>query len=479
MLGSAPAGTLGVDRLTITVASLASLSVYLVPLIALLLAFDAICGEVERGTLLMTLSCPISRSEFLVGKALGHTLVLAFALVAGYGLTAGLLVALGAGSLAGLTDFVRLIATSVLLGICFLAIGYVLSTLTRQSRTAAAASIAVWLFLVVLYDLALPGRARRQSERRVRFPGLPLCGVAQSGRRLPSLQPCRPRGKRSRRRDGRCRRSASLRSRTGARLPGGFRRRRADGIGHAYPEDCTMKRSAIVLLALGLLTACQEDVQVARPAALDLTPEAAGHYCQMTVLDHSGPKAQIHLTGNPNPFWFTQVRDAVAFTLSPEEPKNIAAIYVNDMDKAESWDQPGTDNWIEADSAWFVIGSTQAGGMGAAEAIPFGSQAGGRNGSFNPMAAAWSASRKFRRVMSWNRSTSHRRHVTRTTAGTRFGNDNDLRNTKAGQPQAVPEDLCGRCGCSGASRQRTGASLPSSLDGDRAWRKGGNQPAPR
>lgn len=137
-----------------------------------------------------------------------------------------------------------------------------------------------------------------------------------------------------------------------------------------------MKRSAIVLLALGLLTACQEDVQVARPAALDLTPEAAGHYCQMTVLDHSGPKAQIHLTDNPNPFWFTQVRDAVAFTLSPEEPKNIAAIYVNDMEKAESWDQPGTDNWIEADSAWFVIGSTQAGGMGAAEAIPFGSQAG-------------------------------------------------------------------------------------------------------
>lgn len=137
-----------------------------------------------------------------------------------------------------------------------------------------------------------------------------------------------------------------------------------------------MKRSLIVLLALGLLTACQDDVQIARPAAMELTPDAAGHYCQMTVLEHSGPKAQIHLTDNPNPFWFTQVRDAVAFTLSPEEPKNIAVIYVNDMDKAESWDQPGTDNWIEADRAWFVIGSTQAGGMGAPEAIPFGSEAG-------------------------------------------------------------------------------------------------------
>ncbi|MET1415382.1 ABC transporter permease subunit [Roseibium sp. HPY-6] len=157
LLGSAPAGTLGVDRLTITVASLASLSVYLVPLIALLLAFDAVCGEIERGTLLMTFSCPISRTEFLLGKTIGHMLVLTIALVAGYGLTAAVLLTMGTGSLAGLVDFARLIATSVLLGVCFLAIGYVLSSLTRQLGTAAAAAIAAWLLFVVLYDLALLG----------------------------------------------------------------------------------------------------------------------------------------------------------------------------------------------------------------------------------------------------------------------------------------------------------------------------------
>lgn len=136
-----------------------------------------------------------------------------------------------------------------------------------------------------------------------------------------------------------------------------------------------MKPWAIAFSAVcvTVLAGCQEEVQIAKPAAIGLTPEAAGHYCQMTVLEHTGPKAQIHLTGNPNPFWFTQVRDAVAFTLSPEEPKTIAAIYVNDMDKAESWDQPGADNWIDADTAWFVIGSTMTGGMGAPEAFPFGS----------------------------------------------------------------------------------------------------------
>ncbi len=137
-----------------------------------------------------------------------------------------------------------------------------------------------------------------------------------------------------------------------------------------------MKRSVAALFAFALLTACQQEVEIAKPAAVDLTPEAAGHYCQMTVLEHEGPKAQIHLTGNPAPLWFTQVRDAVAFTRSPEESKDIAVIYVNDMDRAESWAQPGTDNWIEADNAWFVIGSTMSGGMGAPETIPFGSEAG-------------------------------------------------------------------------------------------------------
>ena len=139
-----------------------------------------------------------------------------------------------------------------------------------------------------------------------------------------------------------------------------------------------MKNALVALFALTLLAACQDEVQIVRPAAVSLTPEAAGHYCQMTVLEHDGPKAQIHLKSYDNPLWFTQVRDAVAFTLSPEEPKDIAAIYVNDMEKAESWAQPGTDNWIDAKTAWFVTGSKKAGGMGAPEAIPFGSEAGAK-----------------------------------------------------------------------------------------------------
>ena len=48
LAGSAPSGGLGADRLSVTVASLTSLAVYLVPLLALLMSFDAVAGEVER-----------------------------------------------------------------------------------------------------------------------------------------------------------------------------------------------------------------------------------------------------------------------------------------------------------------------------------------------------------------------------------------------------------------------------------------------
>ena len=47
--GSAPTGTLGVDMLTVSVTSMTTLAVYLIPLLALLMSFDAISGEADQG----------------------------------------------------------------------------------------------------------------------------------------------------------------------------------------------------------------------------------------------------------------------------------------------------------------------------------------------------------------------------------------------------------------------------------------------
>ena len=131
----------------------------------------------------------------------------------------------------------------------------------------------------------------------------------------------------------------------------------------------------IPLLLVFLLTACEKSQPVEVPRAQTLTREANGYYCLMTVVNHNGPKGQIILSDKKQALWFTSVRDTIAFTLSPEEPKNIAAIYVNDMTDA-NWDNPGADNWIDARKAWYVLGSNLSGGMGAAEAVPFATKEG-------------------------------------------------------------------------------------------------------
>jgi len=127
-----------------------------------------------------------------------------------------------------------------------------------------------------------------------------------------------------------------------------------------------------------MLTACsEEDAQqsVSVPAPDEITREDIGYYCHMIVADHLGPKGQVHIGGREEPVWFSSVRDTIAFTLLPEEPKNITAIYVNDMGRA-SWEQPEAGTWIDAREAWYVVGGDKAGGMGAPEVVPFAEKIG-------------------------------------------------------------------------------------------------------
>ena len=130
-------------------------------------------------------------------------------------------------------------------------------------------------------------------------------------------------------------------------------------------------RFVLLVSALAMLSACKEDVaQSIVPQ--DMTPETLGHYCQMNLLEHPGPKAQIFLEGSPAPLFFSQVRDAIAYARGPEQIAPILVIYVNDMGAAgATWDQPGDGNWIAADKAFYVVGSARRGGMGAPEAVPF------------------------------------------------------------------------------------------------------------
>lgn len=157
-LGSAPTGNVGVRALDVVIVSLSSLSIFLLPLIALLISYDAIVGEVDRGTMLLLLSYPVARWQVLLGKFCGHVAILAFATILGYGATA---VALAATSTPieadSLFAFARLIGSSILLGAVFVAIGYLISAKVQDRGTAGGIAIGMWLLLVLLYDMAILG----------------------------------------------------------------------------------------------------------------------------------------------------------------------------------------------------------------------------------------------------------------------------------------------------------------------------------
>lgn len=131
-----------------------------------------------------------------------------------------------------------------------------------------------------------------------------------------------------------------------------------------------MRLLLITALAFGL-AACKEDTAMAPPPPADLTEEALSYFCQMNIANHGGPKGQIHLEGHPQPLFFAQVRDMVAYLKGPERDGEIVAIYVSDMGAAANWETPGISNWIPANDARFVVGAPVAGGMGAPEIVPF------------------------------------------------------------------------------------------------------------
>lgn len=153
--GAAQQGAVGFLGIEVTIASLVSLVIYLVPLIALVLGYDAIVAERERGSLDLLLSMPITRLELLLGKFAGLAGALTVATVAGFGLAGALLwQQMGGGALVHYAGFM---VSALLLGLSFLAIAVMVSVLARDRVRASGVAIALWFFYVLVYDLLLLG----------------------------------------------------------------------------------------------------------------------------------------------------------------------------------------------------------------------------------------------------------------------------------------------------------------------------------
>lgn len=155
--GSAVTGELALPPLANLMSSLSTTAVFIIPLAAILLSYDSFVGEQEAGTLLLLLSYPVSRSQILMGKLLGHCLVMFITTSCAFGATAGLLLAAGSEYSASqvVEVFAKFILSSNLLALTFILIGYIVSLRATEKAKAVAGLLFVWFLLVLIYDLLL------------------------------------------------------------------------------------------------------------------------------------------------------------------------------------------------------------------------------------------------------------------------------------------------------------------------------------
>ena len=126
-------------------------------LLAVLLAFDAISGEKERGTLRAVLAHPVPRLRIVLGKFVGGLVTLFLPLLLGTVASLLVLQILGQNLLTGQTlgRLALFVGGAGLYLSALLALGLAVSAVTHRQRTALVLLLVLWVILV----LALPRSA--------------------------------------------------------------------------------------------------------------------------------------------------------------------------------------------------------------------------------------------------------------------------------------------------------------------------------
>jgi ABC-2 type transport system permease protein len=132
-----------------------SVSVWIVPGIAIVMAYASITDERDSGSVKVLLSLPHSRSDLLLGKVIGRSGVVIVPVL--IGLLFGGLFLYGTGRPVVLGDYLFFSAMTLLLGIVFTALSVGLSAFMGSNRRAIFASLGLYVLFVFLWTDVLLG----------------------------------------------------------------------------------------------------------------------------------------------------------------------------------------------------------------------------------------------------------------------------------------------------------------------------------
>ena len=145
----------GWQDLGLTIAGMLSLVEFLIPIIALMLGYAAIIGEIERGSMSSLLALPTLRLEVVVGKFIGLACVLTVTICVGFGV-AGVIIAAMVTEV-NYVEYLVFIVATLLLGLVFLSLALFFSTVFKKRSTAMGGAVLLWFVFNMILPIIMSG----------------------------------------------------------------------------------------------------------------------------------------------------------------------------------------------------------------------------------------------------------------------------------------------------------------------------------
>jgi len=154
-------------------------------LFAIVMAFDAVNGERERGTLQLIFAQPVSRASFIIGKVSGMLIALIVPLL--IPLSLGLLYLIVGGMPMDVQSWLKLLgvlATGLMITAITMMLSVGISSIVRQSATSFMVLLGIWIFMVII----LPKSSVLLAGNMVEVPNIDKILMQKSNYRTELFQ---------------------------------------------------------------------------------------------------------------------------------------------------------------------------------------------------------------------------------------------------------------------------------------------------
>lgn len=145
----------GWQDLGITISGMTELGSFLISIVAFMLGYATIIGEIERGSMSALLSLSANRFEIVVGKYLGLGAVLCLTILVGYGV-AGIVISLNVSNV-DYFEYLLFIGSTMVFGLVFLTVALFFSTVFSKRSTALGGAIFLWFLFNIILPIVFVG----------------------------------------------------------------------------------------------------------------------------------------------------------------------------------------------------------------------------------------------------------------------------------------------------------------------------------